>query len=692
MLDAAINSTDELNKLPIWHSPYHPIVQALIWIVAALLSLETVIGNAMVIIAWKIDRSISKQASNRYIVSLALSDLIIGIEGIPLFTVYVVNGDRWPLGSIACNTWLFLDYTLCLVSILTVLLITTDRYLSVCKTAQYLKWQSTMKTEILIVLSWVISATIFGVMIYFWPLISGDTNERPDDECYAPFLANPYVNMAMYIIYYWSTLVAMLILYQGIHKAAKNLEKKAKAKEHRHIALLLTQRLGTQVGVSLMLQSERANSLRHDTKDSGYHTNNLSTNVNEHPEASTTNHGKLPPRPSTTIRREPLSLKRSFSPGFSFRKRAKRSSMRSSVRSIKSIPTAKISETSTTSVALKPTMLLKKEDSVAALKEILLRESTATVESISTLFHDDSYSSLLQFTSTILESPPDPTRSDTTSVILSRRLSHKSAHTVSLTSMPKTEEWKSMENVVPIATAEVADTPLENGCQKENHLNITRPTKTNGRWFGSFRFQMAKFRRRSRKKQGSVRHDSRKSMQSRSMSTSSSDSSDVESPKRTPKKPLPMVTVTREAKNQSPQSPDRSSEPFLGSSGVTRKISNISSFTKDTSERVISSLFSPIAALNRGRKRTKAERRAHKAFRTITFIVGLFAILWSPYYVVATIYGFCKGECIPSLLYNLSYYMCYLNSSGNPFAYALANRQFRTAFLRMFHGNFRRVM
>ncbi|KAI6187573.1 putative muscarinic acetylcholine receptor gar-1 [Aphelenchoides besseyi] len=667
MLDAVINSTDELNKLPIWHSPYHPIVQALIWIVAALLSLETVIGNAMVIIAWKIDRSISKQASNRYIVSLALSDLIIGIEGIPLFTVYVVNGDRWPLGSIACNTWLFLDYTLCLVSILTVLLITTDRYLSVCKTAQYLKWQSTMKTEILIVLSWVISATIFGVMIYFWPLISGDTNERPDDECYAPFLANPYVNMAMYIIYYWSTLVAMLILYQGIHKAAKNLEKKAKAKEHRHIALLLTQRLGTQVGVSLMLQSERANSLRHDTKDSGYHTNNLSNNVNEYPEALTANQGKMPPRPSTTIRREPLSLKRSFSPGFSFRKRAKRLSMRSSVRSVKSIPTAKISETSTTSVALKPAMLLKKEDSVAAIK----------------------------FTSTILESPPDPTRSDTTSVILSRRLSHKSTHTLSLTSMPKTEEWKSMENVVPIATAEAADTPLENGCQKENHLNITRPAKTNGRWFGSFRFQVAKFRRRSRKKQSSVRHDNRKSLQSRSMSTSSSDSSDVESPKRAPKKPLPMVTVTREAKNQSaqsPQSPDRSSEPFLGSSGVTRKISNISSFTKDTSERVISSLFSPIAALNRGRKRTKAERRAHKAFRTITFIVGLFAILWSPYYVVATIYGFCKGECIPSLLYNLSYYMCYLNSSGNPFAYALANRQFRTAFLRMFHGNFRRVM
>jgi hypothetical protein len=33
-------------------------------------------------------------------------------------------------------------------------------------------------------------------------------------ECYAPFLSNPFVNMSMYLAYYWTTLVAMLILYK----------------------------------------------------------------------------------------------------------------------------------------------------------------------------------------------------------------------------------------------------------------------------------------------------------------------------------------------------------------------------------------------------------------------------------------------------------------------------------------------
>ena len=117
------------------------------WVVMISMSILTVVGNAMVVVAYHIDRSIRKQISNRFIISLALSDMIIGLEGFPFFTAFVtkgafwqrtfatlilsVVGEVWTMGEIACQTWLFLDYTLCLVSILTVLLITIDRYMSV---------------------------------------------------------------------------------------------------------------------------------------------------------------------------------------------------------------------------------------------------------------------------------------------------------------------------------------------------------------------------------------------------------------------------------------------------------------------------------------------------------------------------------------------------------------------------------
>ncbi|CAK5101621.1 unnamed protein product [Meloidogyne enterolobii] len=232
-----------------WNSPYQPIIQTLGWFVAGALSLGTILGNALVLFAYKLETSISRQLNNRFIVSLAVSDLIIGIEGIPFFTVYVINGDLWPLGRLACEIWLFLDYTLCLISILTVLLITVDRYLSVCHTASYIKWQTPMRIQILIFGSWILPSLVFGLMIFGWPLmgsIEDQIQATSNGECYAPFLANPFVNMSMYLAYYWTTLVAMLILYKGIHKAAKKLEKRSKAREHRHIALLLTQRLGTQ--------------------------------------------------------------------------------------------------------------------------------------------------------------------------------------------------------------------------------------------------------------------------------------------------------------------------------------------------------------------------------------------------------------------------------------------------------------
>jgi hypothetical protein len=50
-----------------------------------------------------------------------------------------------------------------------------------------------------------------------------------------------------------TSFIPFISFYVGIHRAAKKLEKKGKAKETRQIALLLTQRLGTQVLVMITI-------------------------------------------------------------------------------------------------------------------------------------------------------------------------------------------------------------------------------------------------------------------------------------------------------------------------------------------------------------------------------------------------------------------------------------------------------
>ncbi|KAF5405919.1 putative muscarinic acetylcholine receptor gar-2 [Paragonimus heterotremus] len=88
-------------------------------------------------------------------------------------------------------------------------------------------------------------------------------------------------------------------------------------------------------------------------------------------------------------------------------------------------------------------------------------------------------------------------------------------------------------------------------------------------------------------------------------------------------------------------------------------------------------------------------RHARKALRTISFILGAFMICWIPYHIIMMIKGFCddlstQSSCVSHHLYNLTYWLCYMNSPINPFCYALSNTSFRRTFFRILKGNFQR--
>jgi len=88
------------------------------------------------------------------------------------------------------------------------------------------------------------------------------------------------------------------------------------------------------------------------------------------------------------------------------------------------------------------------------------------------------------------------------------------------------------------------------------------------------------------------------------------------------------------------------------------------------------------------------ENRARKSLRTITSILGAFVLCWTPWHILSLVIGFCSDSesCgVPSSLYDLSYWLCYLNSPINPFCYALANEQFKKAFVRILRLDWRRV-
>ncbi|XP_068021570.1 histamine H4 receptor [Melanerpes formicivorus] len=84
----------------------------------------------------------------------------------------------------------------------------------------------------------------------------------------------------------------------------------------------------------------------------------------------------------------------------------------------------------------------------------------------------------------------------------------------------------------------------------------------------------------------------------------------------------------------------------------------------------------------RARGRAKL-RRDERMAKSLAVIVCVFAICWAPYTLLMIIRGACQGTCVHSSLYEMTFWLLWLNSSLNPFLYPLCHVKFRMAFRKI---------
>ncbi|XP_073531380.1 5-hydroxytryptamine receptor 2B [Phyllobates terribilis] len=151
----------------------------------ALLTLMVIVptigGNILVILAISLEKKL-QNATNYFLMSLAVADLLVGIFVMPIALVTIMFKPAWPLPQCLCAIWLFLDVLFSTASIIHLCAISLDRYIAIKKPIQASQFNTRAKTLIKIAVVWFISAGI-AVPIPIQGLLDPETIFSTNHTC-----------------------------------------------------------------------------------------------------------------------------------------------------------------------------------------------------------------------------------------------------------------------------------------------------------------------------------------------------------------------------------------------------------------------------------------------------------------------------------------------------------------------------
>lgn len=191
-------------------------------LILSFLILLTVCGNVLVCLAVCVTRRL-RSVTNCFIVSLAITDLLLGALVLPFSTLIEVTGD-WPLGAHFCNVYISMDVMLSTASILNLLAISIDRYIAVTVPLRYptlvLPWH--VGTSLAVI--WLVSIGVSFVPIHLgWntvdQTVQNHGKDDPAGDC--RFELNPTYVLVDSVATFYLPLAAMCWTYYRVFRIAR---------------------------------------------------------------------------------------------------------------------------------------------------------------------------------------------------------------------------------------------------------------------------------------------------------------------------------------------------------------------------------------------------------------------------------------------------------------------------------------
>ncbi|KAM9348486.1 alpha-1A adrenergic receptor-like [Symphorus nematophorus] len=189
--------------------------------VLAFFIMFAIVGNILVILSVVCNRHL-RIPTNYFIINLAIADLLLGTTVLPVSATLEVL-DYWVFGRIFCDIWAAVDVLCCTASIMSLCVISIDRYIGVRYPLQY-PMIVTEKRALLAMLG----VWILAIVISIGPLL-GWKQPPSQDDTVCLITEEPFYALFSSLGSFYIPLAVILAMYFRVYIVAKRTTKNLEA-------------------------------------------------------------------------------------------------------------------------------------------------------------------------------------------------------------------------------------------------------------------------------------------------------------------------------------------------------------------------------------------------------------------------------------------------------------------------------
>nr|XP_023689757.1 alpha-1B adrenergic receptor [Paramormyrops kingsleyae]XP_023689759.1 alpha-1B adrenergic receptor [Paramormyrops kingsleyae] len=180
-----------------------------------------IVGNILVILSVVCNRHL-RTPTNYFIINLAIADLLLSTTVLPVSaTLEILN--YWVFGRIFCDIWAAVDVLCCTASIMSLCVISIDRYIGVSYPLRYPSIVTEKRALLAMFGVWVLS-----VVISIGPLLGWKQAPSPDDRV-CRINEEPFYALFSSLGSFYIPLVVILSMYCRVYIVAKKTTKNLEA-------------------------------------------------------------------------------------------------------------------------------------------------------------------------------------------------------------------------------------------------------------------------------------------------------------------------------------------------------------------------------------------------------------------------------------------------------------------------------